>query len=342
MSSVTLAASVIVRHADWQAGLITKSKKKAASTDDDNQDESEAETQDEIIADRQAALIAAVGEGPDATHAYLRRELGDDAPDDSELPSLTTERTNGEMATPPVEVEVDWHRDLGGSTLGRNLASEPAFWTLCHAKWISQGTFGADVFAVFCNGGADTPENQTRNFLRRTSGLHAARGAVSVLNDCLVSRGWWRVELATEIYRTLEHERSQLSGAPAAVRARVPELSREQVHRILWPPVVWPNLVGELVRRVASVNAPRARAAVVAALAERGLLTDGPNKGRVTKAELLSCVAALGQLAHSYSLHSSPWERLVDTAVAGLNNPPEKSSDEDDEGADADDQEVDV
>lgn len=322
MTNVTLAASVIARHADWQSGLITKSSKKASSTDEDNEAEPEVDAQDEVTTERQTALIDAVKAGTDATHAYLRDELGrDDAPDDAELPNLTTERTIAEMANPPFEVEVAWHRDLGGSTLGRNLASEPAFWTLCHAKWIKQGTFGADVFAVFCDGGKDTFENRTRNFLRRTSGLHAARGAVSVLNDCLVSRGWWRSELAIEIHRTLEHERSQVSGEPAAVRARVPELSREQVHRILWPTVVWPNLVGEFVRRVASANAPRARAAVVAVLAERGL----PDDAKVTKPELLSCIAALGQLAHSYSLHSAPWALLADTALAGLNNPPEKS-----------------
>lgn len=315
MSSLTLSADVLARHTDWQSSVIIKT----------NMSDEQKENAD----GRQQELLAVARDGPDATHRYLRRELGDKAPDDAELPNLTTERTVAEMGTPPVEVEVAWHRDLGGATLGRNLASEPAFWTLCHAKWINQGRFGRDVFTVFCDGGTNTSENYVRNFLRRTSGLHAARGSVSVLNDCLVSRGWWRTELATEIHRTLERERAVANAAPSASQVPVPALSREDIHRILWPSFVWPPLVGELVKRVASVNAPRARAAVVAALANRGV----PDV-RVTSRELLSSVAALGQLAHSYSLHTAPWEQLANTAVDGLDNPPERSPDDD---ADADD-----
>lgn len=367
MSTVAIDPGLRQRHDEWQQGLIWKGGNPDDPTvriSDDQRDEVESRYGE--VVQRQEQLLAAVRAGPGAAAAYLRDSLrGDRAPDDDAIPDLTTVRTIGEMQQPPVAVEKTWYEDLGGSTLGRARAAESAFWSLAHAKWIEQGIFGEDVFTIFCEGGASTDEvrfranlekrtrtaktsqdrrkaeqraskpeyihsatreNMLRNFLRRTSGLHVVRGSVSVLENCLVSRGWWRRLLAVEIHRTLRAEIGNSVVSPDA-RGAVPDLSIDQVHHVLWPPAVWEPIVSESVKRVAVANAPRARAALVAGLNDRGL----PDDGTVTVPETRSALHSLGRLAHGYSLHSAPWDRLADTATHGLNNPPPRRP-----GADAD------
>lgn len=214
------------------------------------------------------------------------------------LPTLTTRVASGDFKRPKLELERTWHAQLGGADLPSTLAAEPAFWALCHAKWATEGIFGEDLHSAFCGSAADD-EAQIRNLFRRTSGLYF-RGAVSVINDTRIARGWWRTEIAAEVQRALAAE-----GA---------SVSHDAVHQRLATGPLWETLSGLAVKRVTSINAPKARAALIAAIMDVGLVTDR----KAARAQVRRAVTALGRMAHDFCLHYVPFGPLKGIAHDAL------------------------
>ena len=157
--------------------------------------------------------------------------------------------------------------------------------------------------AIFFEGSkSNTSEARTRNFLRRTGGLRRVRGNVSPLTDCPISAAWWRYRTATDVSRV-----AQAEGEDLDVRA---------AHDVLHNKEVWSNLVTMSLKRVTAVNAPRARAAAVAALRNRGI-----NSSQVEiRTEVQSLIRRLAGLSYGYNLEFLPWSQLVSAASDGFSD----------------------
>ena len=80
--------------------------------------------------------------------------------------------------------------------------------------------------------------------------------------------------------------------------------------------MVWETFVLNMIRRLASLNAPRARAAVVLALHEYSL-QDG---GRSVPREIVTvCMQKVAQLGDRFSFALVDWALLAKTAAEALN-----------------------
>ncbi len=224
------------RFSDWQRHL--------TSTSRDSQSPSE-------IAGRQQILISAVSAGIEAFTEYLRTELDLGEPGGIGPPPLPRRIDPSELRDPPLQLERELYSSFEGHTTPSE-ASQPLFWTRCHYQWIASGHFGDNLFGAFLgslvNGAEEkTTEAATRNLLRRMGGLPHVRGKVSVLNDCPISRAWWRGRLAV-----LAAERSQGS------------FDVDTAHRVLHSSNdAWSRLVGHSVRRVTVINHSSVRAALI-------------------------------------------------------------------------------
>ena len=284
-------------HADWQKSLTCEKKKFKEPNSE------QAVSRRKEVLDRQTELIAAVEAGPAAAKAYLLgKALSLDASAlasaDDAVPKLSP-FTPGEMGRLPIHAERELARMLHGHLIPSQ-AAEPAVWVLCHAVWMGDGAFGADLAAVFLDGTrADTPERRTRNLLRRTGGLRHIRGNTSPLVDCPISAAWWRSRVAN---RT-----SEIAGEAGE------PLSADDAHRVLWNTEVWSNLVMMSLRQVTAVCAPRARAAAVAALHRCGV-TQGQ---KAVRAQTQGAIRALGRLSYGHNLTETHWRRLVEVAAEG-------------------------
>jgi len=284
------------RHSDWQKSLTYEKKKHR----DPNSKQAVQRRQE--VEERQTQLIAATEAGSEAARDYLLHEaLG---VDDAALARLAVpglpKLTPGEMSRLPVHAERELARALDGC-LSPSQAAEPAVWALCHAVWISDDVFGADLAAVFLNGPrANTPEARTRNFLRRTGGLRHVRGNTSPLVDCPVSAAWWRCRIAART-RDIAHDAGE-------------KINTDTAHGVLWNTEVWSNLVTMSLRQVTAVCAPRARAALVTALHNCGT---GSSASKIARARTQGAIRALGHLSHSRNLSETPWQHLVDAASTG-------------------------
>lgn len=321
-----LLAAAAEQYGDWQRNV----------TWDDGDRRSTIE--ERKVREQQENLVTATEIGCTATAQYLISAVPLAAELLGSIRQLSTTRTVDEMKRPPILVERDWYADLSSSPLvdavsqsnshgpelkqlDRTLAAQPVFWYAAHAMWIGRERFEPTPFAVFCEirGTQGVSERGrleacTRNFLRRTSGLPLARGASSVLSDCLVARGFWRTQIAMEVSETLVAERTLPVGDYRRGAQRgVPELTAMDCHRLLHSNGLWARLVELSVRRVASVNAPRARAALLAALHQADELGV-----RVTAKAVQGAIVELGRVASGFNLHHACWDRLVDAAVSGL------------------------
>lgn len=280
------------RHSDWQKSLTYEKKKHR----DPNSEQAVQRRQE--VEQNQARLIAATEAGPEAAKSYLLEALGtDEHAARTAVPGLPNPLTPGEMTRLPVHAERELARTLDGC-LTPAQAAEPAVWALCHAVWISDDVFGADLAAVFLDAGS-TSEARTRNLLRRTGGLRHIRGNVSPLVDCPISRAWWRRRIARDTASVVTAETGD-------------ELDTDAAHEVLHKPEIWSNLVGMSMRQVTAVCAPRARAAAVVALRRLGTAA-----GQTARARTQGAIRALGRLSHSHNLTLTPWQHLVDTASAG-------------------------
>ncbi len=238
---------------------------------------------------RQQALVDALGEGALALGRYLRGRLGLDPASHIGAPLFPREAlTPHEFREAPAELEAEIAEAWDGRISPAD-ASKPLFWVLCHVEWIEQGRFGPDrMHAFFTDGGGrgDTLDSRTRTFLRRTGGLPHVRGNVSVLTDCPLARAWWRVRIAAEV-----------AGDTDA------RLTRAEAHDVLRAAgQVWNEFAQMGLQRTTAINQPRARSALIAALAETGEW----NKAAVTRS-----AQALARAASTRSLAHIPWPELM-------------------------------
>lgn len=263
--------------------------------------EASADNARDDIRSRQRALIDAVAQGPAALSQYLLRILRvtDTATLRDAVPPLPNPLTAAAMQRLPRYDEEKIAESL--QSVLPSEAATPVFWTACHAIWIEQGCFD-DLVASFLEGpGTRDSEARTRNFLRRTGGLERVRGKVSVLVNCPIAMAWWRVRTAREIAEVSEDTGIEFSTA----------------HELLHDPTIWAELTGLSVKRLTSLNAPRARAAATAALIERGTIGNEV-KTSLKKTRCQGALRAVGRLSHSYSLNSTPWQTLVQSALVGI------------------------
>ena len=260
----------------WQQSLAARNNK--ALTDGERAE----------IEARQRTLLAAVADGPEALASHLRARLGLEAGAAIGAPPLPrTALTPGEFRDPPIEVE----REIADAWEGRvkpGQAAQPLFWLLCHVEWIEQGRIdGLDLEGALTLGGRSdrTTDQRTRNFLRRTGGLPHVRYNVTALSDCPLSRAWWVRRIAAE-----------------AERASDGAIGIEEAHKALQERrQVWETLALLSVRRVTAINHPRARAALVAAIAEHGITHDSAVR---------SVASALARHALTRSPEHVPWAEL--------------------------------
>ena len=241
------------------------------------------------LEERQRALLAAVADGPEALARHLRARLGLEAGTAIGAPPLPrTALTPNEFPNPPIELE----RELAAAWDGQvdpGQAAQPLFWLLCHIEWIEQGRFDDIKAALTLGDGARTADQRTRNLLRRTGGLPHVRYNVTAFSDCPLARAWWRVRLAAE-----------------AARASEDAIGVEEAHKALHANrQVWEALVMVSVRNVTAINHPAARAALVAAVAERAL---------ADTSVVRAVASALARTALTRSPEHVPWAELRATA----------------------------
>ena len=168
-----------------------------------------------------------------------------------DAPPLPRNVDPSELRDPPLQLEQDIHSGWSDHVQPRD-ASQPLQWTRRHLKWIEDGHFGERLHDAFLGtlstGAAEkTTEAATRNLLRRLGGLPHVRGKVSVLNDCPLSRAWWRGRLAADAALYCEGS-----------------FDAETAHRVLHSSNdAWARLVGDSVRRITVMNHDNVRAAVI-------------------------------------------------------------------------------
>lgn len=286
---------------DWQSGLIYQSKRHKS------QSEAEQTAIQRDTAQRQRVLAEAIDRGPHAVRDFLcNMTSGPEAAALLDrLPALPRPLTEAEMAQTTLQVDREVSRVLDDWGITPMLAGESSFWALCHARWIGEEMFPDGVARVFAGGEKTTADHEamTRTFLRRVCGLPVERGNTSVITDCPLSSAWWRYRLAVEVSDTLVNEGDVLTVA--------------QAHRVLQGSVVWETFVLNMIRRLASVNAPRARAAVVSALHEYSMRSDGRT---VPREIVFDCMQRVAQLGDRFSFASIDWTRLVGTAAGVLSS----------------------
>ena len=284
---------------DWQSNLIYQGKRYKS------QSEADRAAIQRDIAQRQEVLAAAIAGGPHAVRDYLCSiTSGSDAAALlNDLPALPRPLTEAEMAQTTFHVDREVSSALDDWGITPVLAGESSFWALCHARWIGDGMFPDGVARVFAGGEKTVSDHEamTRAFLRRVCGLHVERGNISVITDCVLSAAWWRFRLARETSDTLANEGEALSIAEA--------------HRVLQGSVTWETFALNMIRRLTSLNSPRARAAVVLALHEHSRR----NGGRSVQREFITgCMQKVAQLGDRFSFALIDWSLLAETATGAL------------------------
>ena len=201
---------------------------------------------DEELKLRQSELMAAARGGTTVLFGYLRGKLGVKNRSDmleakQEIPMLVRRLTVDEARCVPIELE----REIVGGfdTISVADAARPAFWTAAHIVWAEENLLEEGWAKKLVGKDADAT---ARNVCRNLGGLPHVRGKTSVLVDCPLARAWWRVRIANLI-----------------AEAGLERLDVDDTHRILHRSPVWEVLTGELVRRLAVMNEPRALAALV-------------------------------------------------------------------------------
>ena len=282
----------------WQVDLIWMKRQPRAG-------KQELERKRTAVHSRQLELRSAVTGGAATMARYLRRVLSLENEELAGLPALPRRLTSGEYLKPPLELEAEIGDAWGcrgpnsaNQVTPRN-AAQPLFWLVCHIGWLEQGLLGDDVYPSLMGGEAvagarddrDRREKETRNFLRRTGGLPAVRGNVSVLSDCPISRAWWRRRFAQ-------------SAARHADIALEVEVAHRSLHR---SQQVWEELARLGVWRLTVINHARTRAALIAALAAGA---DWRSQ------EMAAAARAAAREAIGRSLDQVPWAELYGLVAA--------------------------
>ena len=257
----------------WQQSLVAKNSK----------------ADREVFEQPQQELRSAIAGGIEVLAVYLRRQLSIEGVDLEAPPFPRVALTADEFREPPRELE----NELAGAWEGYiqpAQASQPLYWLLSHITWLEQGRFGVDDLASALTASPTSLDDQTRTFLRRSSGLPHIRGNISVFSDCPLARAWWRCRVVSAV--------ADDSGGA---------INREDAHRVLHDHrPVWETLVMLSLRRITVINQLRARAALVTALAE----CDKPDPATVQRMAL-----ALARQGLARSLEHAPWSELHQVAA---------------------------
>ena len=257
------------------------------------------DVEQDLMEQRQEELQTVVGRGKESLAGYLYDKIGIESGSSRALegavPTLPNPLTTEEMKELPAYAEQRLYDAIG--TISLREAASSAFWTACHAVWISQAVFD-DLVAVFLEHRlGETVDAQTRNFLRRTGGVDdRIRGKISVLTDCPIARAWWRMNTATR-----------------AAEASEGRLDTVVAHRILRQSAIWVELCEVSVKRLTAVTSSRACAALLLAMLEKGI-EDGSHKKQCTQ----SALRWLGRRSHSYALDYTPLDVLMQDALDGI------------------------
>ncbi len=252
-----------------------------------------------LVRRRQQELRSAVDGGYRALGSYLRRKLQIGRYETIGAPPFPrAELAPAEFLQLSAELETELAEAWLGP-VGPGLASQPLFWTLCHLEWLEEGRFGVtgkrlhEAFLLGGGGSGRPRERETRNFLRRTGGLHAARGARSVFSDCPLARAWWRHRLAEEV------ERAGSWRTPRATASHVFGADNQ----------AWEQLATSSLRartwHSTCINQPRVRAAIVKRLAERFEQT-----GSIGRKDVLEIVQAFDRQDGWWSYEQVPWDEM--------------------------------
>ena len=236
------------------------------------------------LRERQERLLAALGAGAAPFGACLREAAGLKPGERIGAPPFPRPALSpGEFPDLPAELELEIAAAWDG-IVQPGPASRPLFWLLCHIEWIEQERFGADVLPAFFTDRHKDPDGRTRDFLRRSGGIYV-RGSVSAHSDCPLARAWWRTGIAAEA-----------ASDPGA------EVTPEQAHAVLRASrQVWEKFVELALKRVVAISQPRARAALISALARRE---------RVTPDAVQEIAQALARHGLVRSIEHTAWDEL--------------------------------
>lgn len=273
----------------------------------------------------QAQLAEVVRGGSKALVEYLITELGLDGSSSYGAPMLPRRLTAGEAGDPPAELEKeiaeafsDANPSGGIHPVTPELAIRPVFWTIAHVQWLRNDLIEED-WVLKLEGKND--DATARNACRRLGGLHHIRGRLSVLNDCPISRAWWRVRIAKQSAEAVKDE---------AVKDDC--LSTERAYRALKHNALWAELIGGCVRNVAVVNEPRVLAAICVNISRNFKYGSTPPKNYAR-----DIARTLARHSSSVSLHVVQFEellRICDQAAAAFDA--EAVFDENDQDDEAD------
>lgn len=298
------------RYGEWLAKLIW------IAGDERRRSDAERERRHREVTERQLELRRATADGPKATAAWLRTQLGLEEAETLtlEAPKLPRPLTADEFIEPPFELEREIGEAFSAKVTTRD-AARPWFWLLCHIAWLERGDIAGNVRRAFCwsSAAAGKPdeieqmEAETRNFLRRTGGIERVRGKVSVLSDCPLARAWWRYRLAH-------------SAAHTAGDGKI--LNPADAHRCLHHSgPIWEELVRLGVKRLTVINHDRARAAIVSALSE--VVSRAAPDGKIEwgTQHIARAAKELGREALGRSLGHVEWSELCGIVEAAAARP---------------------
>ena len=274
----------------------------------------------EITEAAQARLAEVVRGGSKSLMEYLMAELGLDGSSSYGVPMLPRRLTAGEAGGPPPALErelfdafSDANPSDGIHPVTPELAIRPVFWTIAHVQWLRNDLIEEDWVRKLEGKDDDAT---ARNVCRRLGGLPHIRGRLSVLNDCPISRAWWRVRIAKQ----------------SADAVKDGCLSLEMAYRALKHNPLWAELIGGCVRNVAVVNEPRVLAAICVNISRNFKYGSNPPKNYAR-----DIARTLARHSSSVSLHVVPFEELLcicDKAAAAFDA--EAVFDENDQDDEAD------
>lgn len=258
----------------------------------------------------QKELLSAVNNSKESLATLLREKL---ALRDSRLegmPSLPRELTPGEASQPPIELELELWK-LWESLVSSKNAVRPIYWNIAYTYWIEDGFLGDDLYKTLVPRKSKELDAETRSVLRNLGGLPRARGNVSTFSDCPLARAWWRCKIVHEAVNDLNDSSK-------------PKLTFEAVHQALHKNSIWESFVLNSLRRVAVVNDPRLRFAIIEYLIS-------PNSKVKDGKTCTQLIRNFAQLVLGYSPSLLDWNSLSDLiqkAAEGIDAKSEVDSDD--------------
>lgn len=262
---------------------------------------------------RQMQLLDAADASNSDLSSYMQQQLRLDDRDLSAVPDLPRSKghievvTVSELTRLPIVAEERIATKLISQGVTRQQAADPAYWTLCHIRWIKDQAFGSDIRqALMQYKGDENSENLVRAFFRHISGLPRARGNLSVVTDCYVSQAWWRYSTALE---TSEH-----------LAARGVKCSLKGIHGSLHHyQNAWEDFAQWRLKRVASLCSPSASAAVLHAFIKKHPAGSSVKNSSARRA-MRGAMYQVALLGHTHNLDVVPWDKLLATAEKGMQN----------------------